>query len=88
MLTGLMEPPVAKKKQPKTSQDDTPKRIGRPPSDTGTRDQALVVRCRTGWKLWTVALAEFCRMDTSDMIDHALVEFAKSRGFELSPPKR
>lgn len=88
MSTDLLERSVAKKKPPEPVPDEPAKRLGRPKSETGTRDHALVVRCREGWKGWTLGLAEFCREDTSDLVDHALVEYARLKGYQVPPPKR
>lgn len=83
MGTGLLESPMAKKKA-----GGDAKKMGRPPSTEGIRDQAVVVRGRVGWKTWVDELATHCRMDISDMVDQALVDFARSKGFDKMPPKR
>jgi hypothetical protein len=82
MSVGLLERRMAKKKV------DTAPKKGRPPSAEGTRDQAVVVRGRVPWKTWVDELADYCRMDISDMVDQALVEFARGKGFDKMPPKR
>jgi len=40
------------------------------------------------WKAWVDELASLCRTDTSKLIDMALVEFAKARGFKKEAPRR
>src|SRR4051794_16621682 len=83
MSVGLLESRMAKKKS-----ESGGKKLGRPPSKEGTRAQAVVVRGRVGWKTWVDELADHCRMDISDLVDQALVEFARGKGFDKLPPKR
>ena len=40
------------------------------------------------WKAWVDELADLCRTDTSKLIDMALVELAKARGFKKEAPRR
>jgi len=49
---------------------------------------AVTVRGSAQWKAWVEALADACRMDVSTLVDTALVELAKNRGFTKPAPKR
>lgn len=53
-----------------------------------TRSQIVAVRCRATWEDWVLGLAAHCREDTSDLVDHALVEYARIKGYQVPPPKR
>jgi hypothetical protein len=49
---------------------------------------AVTVRGSGQWKQWIEELADHCRMDVSTLVDLALVDFAKARGFGTPAPKR
>jgi hypothetical protein len=51
---------------------------------------AIVVTLKgsTEWKTWVDELADHCRTDVSKLIDQALVELAKSKGFTKGAPRR
>jgi hypothetical protein len=74
MGIGIMARPKAKK----SARKGTPKRL------------AIVVTLKGSleWKAWVDELADLCRTDTSKLIDMALVEFAKARGFQKEAPRR
>jgi hypothetical protein len=40
------------------------------------------------WVEWAEDGADFCRTDVSKLIDIALAEYLKSRGFAKEPPRR
>ena len=48
-----------------------------PPAD-GVRDRALVVKGRDDWKDWVQELSDHCRLDLSDLVDAALVDYARA----------
>ena len=76
-MTALAEAPMARTKQ--TPKADPPeKRMGRPPSADGVRDRALVVKGRDDWKDWVQELSDHCRLDLSDLVDAALVDYARA----------
>jgi hypothetical protein len=51
---------------------------------------AIVVTLKgsTEWKAWVDDLAGHCRTDVSKLIDSALVEYARMRGFSREAPRR
>ena len=48
----------------------------------------IAVKGTPAWKQWVDELADMCRLDTSKLIDLALVEFAKAHGFTKVAPRR
>ncbi len=48
----------------------------------------ITIRGSAEWRAWVDRGAEFCRTDTSKLIDAALIEYLKARGFTEPPPKR
>lgn len=77
MSIGLMAEPKHPKKRP-----------GPKPNPAKTRNAAIMVRSTDEWKEWVEELAAFKRMTASDLIDHALVAFAREAGFTKMPPRR
>ena len=63
------------KAQPKAAREDP-------------RPTALTVKGRPEWRDWVDRGAEFCRTDVAKLVDAALVEYLKQRGFDESAPKR
>lgn len=78
MLTLKVET-MAKKKTPAVK--------GRPKSLKGPRKQILSLRGYEEFRDWLGRLAHFKRTDMADVIDRALVMYAKAEGFE-APPDR
>lgn len=71
------------------SGDDETKRRGRPKGPTGAAKPVRVsVRATVGWRDWLEALAEFDRSTVADVIDRALVDYARAKGFDRLPPRR
>lgn len=71
---------VAKKSNPK-------KRPGPAPNPEGRRSSLVTMKCHDSWKAWLVKFSKASRTTPSSMIDLALAELAKARGFE-EPPER
>jgi len=46
------------------------------------------IRSTPEWAAWLEGAATFCRTDTSKLIDAALVDYTKARGFGEDPPPR
>jgi hypothetical protein len=63
------------------------KQAGRPAAQKGPKRQILGIRGSEAYKAWLVRFAEQERSDLADLVDDALVAYAKERGFE-APPKR
>ena len=52
------------------------------------RPTALTIKGRPEWRDWVDRGAEFCRTDVAKLVDAALVEYLKQRGFAEPAPKR
>ena len=50
--------------------------------------KAIGVRARVEWIRWLEEAAEFCRLDTSKLVDIAVATYAAQQGFEKKPPPR
>jgi hypothetical protein len=46
------------------------------------------IRCTPAWREWVEAGAEYCRTDSAKLVDAALVDYLKARGFDQLAPKR
>jgi len=51
---------------------------------------AIAVTLRGGpdWKEWLEGFADHCRSDVSKVIDKALIQYAKSEGYNKEAPRR
>lgn len=73
MFTGVID--VAEpKRRPKRSKPSGPRTIG--------------IRSTGEWADWIERGARFCRTDVAKLIDAAVVEYLKDRGFTDPPPER
>jgi hypothetical protein len=54
----------------------------------GRKAIAVVVRGGPDWKAWLEGLAYHCRTDVAKVIDRALIEYAKSEGYDQQAPRR
>jgi hypothetical protein len=52
------------------------------------RPTALTIKGRPDWRDWVDWGAEVCRTDVAKLVDAALVEYLKQRGFDEPAPKR
>ena len=52
------------------------------------RPTALTIKGRPEWRAWVERAAEYCRTDVAKLVDAALVEYVKQRGFDEPAPKR
>src|SRR3954466_3514925 len=69
----------------------TPKRRGRPKSSAeGPKGNVLSIRGSEEWRDWVGRLADHSRLKVADVIDRALLAYAKQEGFtepaRLCPP--
>jgi hypothetical protein len=72
---------MAKKKAPRVkARADVPA--------TGRKAIAVVIKGGSDWKNWVEALAKHCRTDVSKVLDQALIQYAKSTGFDQEAPER
>jgi hypothetical protein len=51
-------------------------------------NKRIVVQAMDEWIAWVERGAEFCRTDVSKLVDSALIDYLRARGFEEKPPKR
>ncbi len=66
-----------------------PKKKAAPkPDPEPPRPTALAIKGSAEWRAWVQEAAEFCRTDTSKLVDASIVEYVKKRGFTKEPPKR
>jgi hypothetical protein len=61
---------------------------GRPKSAEGPKPNVLSIRGSTEWRDWLNELSDHCRLKSADVIDRALIVYAKQEGFAKSAPKR
>jgi hypothetical protein len=54
----------------------------------GKRPTALTIKGSLEWRAWVEGGAEFCRTDVAKLVDAALVEYLKARGYSGTAPKR
>jgi hypothetical protein len=52
------------------------------------RPTALTIKGRSEWRAWVDRAADFCRTDVAKLVDAALVEYLKQRGFDEPAPRR
>ena len=81
LTVAKKKPSPARQTQGKAEASPRPRAL-----DAGGPD-FLRVRVSGAYKAWVTRFAEAERSDMSDLIDDALVAYAKARGFE-APPKR
>ena len=65
-----------------------PKKTAAKSSTPGAGPTALTIRGNLDWREWVQRGADHCRTDVAKLVDAALVEYLKARGFEETPPKR
>jgi hypothetical protein len=59
-----------------------------PEPEPGPRRAVFQMKGTDEWKGWLNRLAKHLRMPTSSIVDNALVEYAKARGFTEEAPER
>lgn len=63
------------------------RKTGPKPSAEGPRASLIAMKCRQPYKEWVNKFAENERINPASLIDLALMEYAKLKGFK-APPKR
>lgn len=58
------------------------------PQGIGRKPVALTIKGNLEWRAWVDRGAAFCRTDTSKLVDAALVDYLKAKGFEEPAPPR
>ncbi len=59
-----------------------------PPEATARRLVAVAIKGNEKWKEWLERGAKHCRFSVSTLVDQAVAEFLKARGFTEEPPER
>jgi hypothetical protein len=58
------------------------------PAEEPLKPKTVAVRATGEWAAWVEEGAEYCRTDVAKVIDAAVVEYLKARGFPKPPPRR
>ena len=58
------------------------------PTRENPRPTALTIKGRREWRDWVERGADFCRTDVAKLVDAALVDYLKQRGFDEPAPRR
>lgn len=54
----------------------------------GPRAAVLTIKGTAAWKEWLSELSAFMRTPTSTIVDHALIDYARAKGFKREAPER
>jgi hypothetical protein len=68
------------RKKPKPAPAPEPKPEARP--------TALTIKGSLEWREWVQRAAKHCRTDTAKLVDAAIAEYARKRGFAEPAPER
>lgn len=79
----LEKPRVMPMAKAKSKAETTGKKAASAPRPT-----ALTIKGGLEWRAWVERGADHCRTDVAKLVDAALVEYLRSRGFTETPPKR
>ena len=55
---------------------------------TNAKPTALTIRGGPDCREWVERGADHCRTDVAKLVDAALIDYLRARGFEESPPRR
>lgn len=61
--------------------------MGRPKKG-GPKSVGIAIRGSQEWRDWVMRLAKSRRLKATDLIDQALIEYAKNHGFDEPAPER
>jgi hypothetical protein len=64
------------------------KKPGPKPEPSRVRTALIQIRSMPAWKRWVKGFADFDRCDVVDLIDRALVAYARERKYPEPPPRR
>ena len=54
----------------------------------GPRAAVLTIKGTAAWKEWLKELSAYARTPTSTIVDHALIDYARAKGFKKEAPER
>jgi hypothetical protein len=57
-------------------------------NDAEARRNVVSIRGTEAWRDWLMGLARHRRLAAADVIDQALVEYARAHGYDVPPPLR
>jgi hypothetical protein len=83
MEAAIMARPKAKAAAPEPEGEGSKRR----PEPNRIRSSITNIRSSPEWKEWLARFAVHTRKDLADVIDEAVLRYARAEGFEL-PPKR
>ncbi len=55
---------------------------------SGAKPTALTIRGNLDWRDWVERGADHCRTDVAKLVDAALIDYLRAKGFEENPPRR
>jgi len=58
------------------------------PSEPGRRRTVLTIKGTDEWREWLEGLGDHLRTQTSTIVDHALIRYAKEVGYAREAPRR
>jgi hypothetical protein len=61
---------------------------GEKPPEKAPKPTVLAMKGSLEWKRWLERAARHCRLSTSTLVDLAVAEYVKARGFDDPPPPR
>lgn len=70
----------------KAKSKPAPKKMAR--NRTGEKPTAITIKGALAWRDWVDRGASHCRTDVAKLVDSALVEYLKARGFTEEAPER
>ena len=83
------EPEIGKTADAIPGPSDVPKRRGRPKGPgAGPKGNVLSIRGSEDWRAWVGRLADHNRLKVADVIDRALIVYARQEGFNEPAPRR
>jgi hypothetical protein len=62
--------------------------MGRKKRQDEDAKSGIAIRGSKEWRDWVMALAKFKRLKATDLIDQALIEYARNHHFEPPAPER
>ena len=83
-MQSVLDRPMAKLK----GRSDEPRRRKPGPEPTGRKSVAVAVKGSDEWRAWLEQGAKFCLLDVSKLVDIAVTDYLKARGFPQERPER
>lgn len=58
------------------------------PASAGPKPTALTIKGDPSWREWVDRGADYCRTDVAKLVDAALIDYLKAKGFTEEAPRR